>query len=104
MSAPDGGVGGPLTDGDLVVPDLMLEELRDNGGPSWTHMPLDGSPVIDVGSHASNRSCIDQRGFPRDVDVGEITVGCRCDAGAVEAGSAPMPQPRQRDSSAGADS
>ncbi len=101
MSAPDGGVGGPLADKDLVVPDLMLEELADNEGPSWTHMPLDGSPVIDVGSHASNRSCIDQRGFPRDVDVGEITVGCRCDAGAVEAGSEFMPPLGGRDSGSG---
>jgi hypothetical protein len=101
MSAPDGGVGGPLADEDLVVPDLMLGELTDNDGPTWTHMPLDGSPVIDVGSHASMRSCIDQRGFHRDVDVGEITVGCKCDAGAVEAGSVYIPPLGARDSGSG---
>lgn len=101
VSAPDGGVGGLLADKDLVVPDLMLEELADNGGPSLTHMPLDSSPVIDVGSHASMRSCIDQRGFHRDVDVGEITVGCTCDAGAVEAGSVFIPPLGARDSGSG---
>jgi hypothetical protein len=101
MSAPDGGVGGPLADKDLVVPDLMLGALADNDGPTRTHMPLDGSPVIDVGSHASMRSCIDQRGFHRDVDVGEITIGCKCDAGAVEAGSVFIPPLGGRDSGSG---
>jgi hypothetical protein len=99
MSASYGGAVGPLAREDLVVPDLMLEELADNGGSSLTHMPLDGSPVIDVGSHASMRSSIDQRGFLRDVDVGEMTVGCKCDAGAIEAGSAAMPMAGPRDPS-----
>jgi hypothetical protein len=63
MSEPDGGAGGPLADGDLVVPDLMLEALADNGGPCWTHMPLDGSPVID-GAAMPAIARIDQRGFP----------------------------------------
>jgi hypothetical protein len=101
MSASDKGTGGPLANEDLVVPDVMLEELADNGGPSLTRMPLDGSPVIDVGSHASMRSCIDQRGFHRDVDVGEITIGCKCDAGAVEAESVYLPPLGARDSGSG---
>jgi hypothetical protein len=99
MSAPDGGVGGPLADEDLMVPDLMLEELADNGGPSLTHMPLDGSPVIDVGAGGGQRCHGDQRDFPRDVDMGEMTVGCKCDAGAIEAGSAAMPMAGPRDPS-----
>ena len=91
ISEPDGGVGGPLAADDLVVADVMIGPLADNGGPTMTHLPLDGSPVIDTGSHGSMRSCIDQRGFPKDFDMGEATEGCKCDAGAVETGSAALP-------------
>lgn len=101
MSAPDGGVGGPLADEDLVVADVMLEGLADNGGPTLTHMPLDGSPVIDVGAGGGQRCHGDQRDRPRDVDMGVLNSGCTCDAGAVEAGSEAMPILRGRDSSGG---
>ncbi|MCW8092723.1 choice-of-anchor Q domain-containing protein [Alteromonas sp. ASW11-130] len=51
-----------------------IGELRDNGGPTRTYMPLSGSPLIDAGG----TSCppIDQRGFPRDDGA--------CDVGATE--------------------
>ncbi len=91
MSAPDGGVGGPLAADDRVVADVMVGPLADNGGPTETHLPLDSSPVIDIGSHGSMRSCVDQRGFPKDFDMGATTDGCKCDAGAVEAGSEAAP-------------
>jgi hypothetical protein len=100
MSAPDGGVGGPLAAEDLVVADVMLGPLTlDNGGTTATHMPLDGSPVIDVGAGGGQRCHGDQRDRPRDVDMGATTDGCKCDAGAVEAGSQAMPILRGRDSS-----
>ncbi|PWB68047.1 MAG: hypothetical protein C3F15_17120, partial [Holophagae bacterium] len=86
------GVGGPLAAEDLVVADLMLGPLADNGGTTephmLTHLPLDGSPVIDTGAGHGRECYIDQRGFPKDVDVGEMTSGCTCDSGAVEARSA----------------
>jgi hypothetical protein len=35
--------------GDLVGLDPMLGPLQDNGGPTWTHALLAGSPAIDAG-------------------------------------------------------
>lgn len=90
-SAPDGS-GGPITGRDVVVADLMLDALAANGGPTSTHMPLDGSPVIDVGTGAGMRSYVDQRGYPR-VAGGGPPGGCVCDAGSVEKGSAQHPVP-----------
>ena len=69
----------------------MVGPLVLNGGRTMTHMPLDGSPVIDTGSHGSRRCSTDQRGFPKDFDMGEPTDGCKCDAGSVETGSEPLP-------------
>jgi hypothetical protein len=43
--------------------DPHLGPLQDNGGPTWTHMPLPGSPAIDHGdAHGFNT---DQRGRAR---------------------------------------
>src|SRR5690606_9855297 len=44
-----------------VVDDVMLGELEDNGGPTPTHLPLPGSPLIDAGDNATCPD-IDQRG------------------------------------------
>jgi hypothetical protein len=71
---------------DGVVHDLMLSDLDDFGGPTMTHMPLPGSPAIDIGSGGGLRSAVDQRGFMRTAD-GDGDGGCVCDAGAVEAAS-----------------
>ena len=55
-----------------------LGPLQNNGGSTWTRLPLTGSPAIDNGD---NTACppIDQRGFRRPI-------GTSCDIGAVEVG------------------
>lgn len=52
-----------------------LGPLQDNGGATWSHLPLAGSPVIDKGT--ANGYSKDQRGLPR-------TVGVATDIGSVE--------------------
>jgi CSLREA domain-containing protein len=52
--------------GDISIPDgedLLLGPLADNGGPTWTHALLSGSPAID----AAGTDCLatDQRGEAR---------------------------------------
>jgi len=58
--------------------DPQLGPLQDNGGPTWTHLPLPGSPAIDHGAdHGFN---FDQRGYAR-------VVGAAADIGSVESGN-----------------
>jgi len=45
----------------------LLGPLQDNGGPTWTHALLPGSPAIDQGS--STGLPFDQRGVNRPYDV-----------------------------------
>lgn len=61
-----------------------LGTLEDNGGVTWTHLPLSGSGLIDIGDPVSCTTN-DQRGAarPRDGD-GDDTA--ECDIGAVEVG------------------
>jgi hypothetical protein len=65
---------------DLPGTDPMLGKLQDNHGPTWTHLPMPGSPVIDAGSCGSTT---DQRGVPRPIDGNGDTLAL-CDIGAVE--------------------
>lgn len=61
------------------VPDLGLEPLADNGGPTWTRLPAVDSPAREAGDPAiTTEPDFDQRGegFPR--------VLTRIDIGAVE--------------------
>jgi len=60
-----------------------LGPLQDNGGPTFTRMPLAGSPAIDRGLPGGTPPTFDQRytGFPR-------VIGGRVDVGAVETASA----------------
>jgi len=64
----------------------LLGPLQDNGGPTWTHALLPGSPAIDAGNPAGctdNLGAIlniDQRGRKRPA-VGGLG---RCDIGAFE--------------------
>lgn len=56
--------------------DPLLGALADNGGPTLTHNPLFGSPLIDAGGLTS--SVRDQRGITRDlngVDIGAVEFG-----------------------------
>lgn len=72
--------------------DARLSELKDNGGPTLTHAPLQDSPSIDKGNPVEpglvNNACapIDQRVFLRPAD-GDGDGGSRCDLGAVEIGA-----------------
>ena len=58
------GLTGPT---DLPNTNPLLGPLQDNGGPTFTHALLPGSPAIDAGDNAGAPSA-DQRGFPRMVD------------------------------------
>ena len=55
-----------------------LGPLQNNGGSTWTRLPLTGSPAIDNGDNAACPP-IDQRGWHRPI-------GVSCDIGAVEVG------------------
>jgi hypothetical protein len=59
---------------DQIVASALLGPLADNGGPTWTHALLGGSPAIDMGDNAYC-PVVDQRGVPRDA---------ACDVGAYE--------------------
>lgn len=62
---------------DLEDSDPELGVLADNGGPTLTHLPLPGSPVIDAGAGGTVCPDVDQRGEDRPQ-------GAACDIGAVE--------------------
>jgi PKD repeat protein len=68
---------------DLTGVDPLLGPLQDNGGPTWTHGLLQGSPAFDAANPATPGSggnaceATDQRGVTRPV-------GARCDIGAFE--------------------
>jgi fibronectin-binding autotransporter adhesin len=57
----------------------LIGPLADNGGPTWTHALLPGSPALDAGDDALAGT--DQRGRPR-------RAGARVDIGAFEYGPA----------------
>lgn len=65
------------TDLPVVVP--LLGSLADNGGPTWTHLPLVGSPLLDVIPLGVNGcgTTPDQRGVLRPQ-------GPACDIGSTE--------------------
>ena len=66
-------------------PDVDLGPLRDNGGPTLTHAPLDGSIAID---QIPEPDCVDRVGDPLRTDQrGEPRPGgtsSACDVGALE--------------------
>jgi len=77
------GTGGGLTNGvngNIVgVNDPKLGPLQDNGGPTFTMLPLNGSPAINAGNNALvSTLATDQRGLPRisggTVDIGAVEV------------------------------
>jgi hypothetical protein len=66
----------------LIGVDPLLGPLADNGGPTLTHLPLPGSPVIDAGDPAiPSPPPADQRGLAR-------IAGAAVDLGSVETGQA----------------
>jgi hypothetical protein len=82
------GPGGLLNKtGDIRNTDPMLGPLEDNGGPTFTHELLVGSPAIDKGKDLSGTGK-DQRGRTRPVDgdpaVPNASGGDGSDIGAFE--------------------
>jgi hypothetical protein len=71
---------------DLLNSDPLLGSLQDNGGPTFTHALLCGSPAIDKGRNLSGDTT-DQRGLPRKFDnagLANATGGDGTDIGAFE--------------------
>lgn len=83
---------GPGTDCQLDDPtdqlntDPLLGALANNGGPTDTHLPLAGSPAIDMGDPVYCPA-LDQRGVARPQD-GDENGSPLCDIGPVE-----LPEP-----------
>ncbi len=67
----------------IISDDPLLGALLDNGGPTPTRLPADGSPAIDAVPPEACVVATDQRGVPRPSPTGG-----NCDVGAVE--SAPL--------------
>ncbi len=72
----------PVAGSNIFNQDPLLGPLQDNGGPTSTQAPLNGSPVIDTGA---NGACpkLDQRGIARPQD-GNADGKATCDMGAFE--------------------
>ncbi len=85
LASDDGG--GFLTGtADQINTDPMLGLLQDNGGPTFTHALLPGSPAIDKGTNFT-ASATDQRGTQRPYDyssVANASGGDGSDIGAFE--------------------
>jgi hypothetical protein len=80
LSSDDGGgfLTGP---GDQINTDPVLGPLQDNGGPTFTHALLPGSPAIDAGDpNFTPPPFFDQRGpgFDRVVTAASILVHLKC--------------------------
>jgi len=64
-----------LTAFDYQNETAALGPLQDNGGPTWTHAPLEGSTAIDAGD-SNGAPATDQRGVQRPrgeaVDIGAV--------------------------------
>lgn len=95
---PSDGAGDQAVDPTTVFTDV-LGPLQDNGGPTFTHALLPGSPAIDAGDGVCTDATYpyapplttDQRGSPRPVD-GDGDGNVNCDVGAFESGFlGPMP-------------
>src|SRR6185436_4857656 len=67
---------GPADQFDLTAATLHLGPLQNNGGPTFTHALLCGSPALDAGDN-TDAPATDQRGFAR-------VVGDAIDIGAYE--------------------
>ena len=85
----NGGTGDLNAAGDQINTDPLLGALQDNGGPTFTHPPLPGSPAINAGDpNFTPPPFFDQRGagFAR-------IAGGRIDSGSFELQGGPTPTP-----------
>ena len=83
----DNGGGFLTTTGDQIDTKPLVGPLQDNGGPTFTHALLAGSPAIDKGASCSGAATTDQRGFPRPIDdpaIANAPFGNGADIGAFE--------------------
>ncbi len=69
------------TTGDLTNINPFLGPLQDNGGPTFTHASMIGSPAINAGNPAG---CVDHLGNPLSTDQRGMPRVQRCDIGAFE--------------------
>ena len=73
----------PILEGvNVVEGDPLLMPLADNGGPTRTHLPFAGSPLLDTADDAL-APATDQRGVARPAD-GDGDGAAHADIGAVE--------------------
>ncbi len=77
------------TTNNRVGVDPMLDVLSDNGGPTWTHALLAGSPAIDAMPAGTSGCRADRSGDQRGVlrASGSLLGSASCDIGAFEAAS-----------------
>ena len=70
---------------------VLSTTLANNGGATWTHSLVSGSPAIDMGPSGacvlSPINHLDQRGYGRLVDADGSHTTLECDIGAVEYGA-----------------
>ncbi len=67
----------------ILGKDPVLGPLKNNGGPTKTHVLLPGSPAIDAGD--SSDFFVDQRGYTRPIDIPDIAnMSDGADIGAYE--------------------
>lgn len=85
----DNGGGFLTAPGDQINTNPMLSPLQDNGGPTFTQIPLTGSPALDAGDpNFTPPPLNDQRGVP----YVRVFNG-RIDIGSVEVQPSPTPTP-----------
>jgi CSLREA domain-containing protein len=78
------------SDGNATTPlaAILNTTLADNGGPTFTHALVAGSPAIDLAPSADCAAApvygLDQRGLPRNADGDGAASDNECDAGAYE--------------------
>ncbi len=96
-AGPNGtGPGGHLNaPGDIRNTDPLLGPLQDNGGPTFTHALLNGSPAINRGADTGD-SMIDQRGFARvqASDIGAFEFGAAAPTPTPSPSPSPSPTPQ----------
>jgi choice-of-anchor A domain-containing protein len=88
---------GPNDQFNLTAAELKLGPLQDNGGPTFTHALLCGSPAIDAGDNADAPET-DQRGLPRIVNS-VIDIGAYEDDNTAPTILCPTPATLEADAS-----
>src|SRR5207237_9727988 len=89
-----GSISGPIIPGagdqfNITDAALKLGPLQNNGGPTFTHAPLCGSPAIDAGDN-TDAPATDQRGFAR-IFRGVIDIGAGEDSNTAPTVLCPAP-------------